>query len=240
MNPIRNALTKVKQRGVHTMKTVFTATKDNAVFCPDCHKEMNKESSFCRYCGAKLRQSEIEAREKQAEEVKVEVFLYDTPRMIPKDILRIGEKIVFEARPHMIYTLLVSWLIGVALIPIGIRVLFALVFAGVLIEIIAFLVLSLSFVNWRYTIYGLTTDRVIRLRGVIGKDIYQNPLGKIQFFRLKPGFFQKKFHCGDIMISAVGTAIVEPVWKNIKRPREVQRTLRTLVQKIRKKNSESA
>lgn len=240
MNPVRNVLTKVKQRGAHTMKIVFAATKDNAVFCPDCHKEMNKESSFCRYCGAKLRQSEIEAREKRAEEVKVEVLFYSTPKMMPKDILRRREKIVFEARPHMIYTLLAPWLIGAALIPIGIRVIFALVFAGVLIEIIALLVLSLSFVNWRYTIYGLTTDRVIRVRGVIGKDIYQNPLGKIQFYRLKPGFFQRKFHCGDIMISAVGTAIVEPVWKNIKRPREVQRTLRTLVQEIRKENSERA
>jgi len=220
------------------MKMVFSVTKDDVVYCPDCRKEMNKESSFCRYCGAKLRQTEIDAREKRAEEVKVDVFLYGAPQMLPYDILRMREKIVLEARPHMIYTLLLPWLIGAALILVGVRVMFSLVFVGVLTEIVAVLLLSLSFLNWRCTIYGLTTDRIIRVRGVIGKHIYENPLGKIQFFRLKPGFFQRRFHCGDIMISVEGTAIVEPVWKNIKRPREVQRTLRTLVREIRKQNFE--
>ena len=160
------------------MKMVFTATKDNAVFCPDCHKEMNKESEFCRHCGAKLRKSEIEAREKQAEEVKAEVLFYDAPKILPGDILRKREKIVFEARQHMIYTLLVPWLIGAALIPTGIRVIFTLVFAGVLIEIIALLVLSLSFVNWRYTMYGLTTDRVIRVRVSLAKISTRIPWAK--------------------------------------------------------------
>lgn len=220
------------------MKMVFSVTEESVVSCPECHRDMNRGSRFCRYCGAKLGQTEIDAREKPAEEVREEVTLYAEPRLIPKEMLRNRERIVFEFRPHVIYTLLTPWLIGLSLVAIGIRVLFVLVFAGILTEIIAVLVLSLSFVNWRYTIYCLTTERVIRLRGVIGKDLYQNPLGKIEFYRLKPGFFQRMFGCGDIMISGTGQAIVELAWKNIKRPLEVHGTLNTLVQEVRRQDFE--
>ena len=75
----------------------------------------------------------------------------------------------------------------------------------------------------------MTISRVIRLRDIIVKDLYENPLDRIQDLRLKMGILQRIFGCGDMMITTAGTAGIEYAWKNIKNPREVQKTLRTLI-----------
>jgi len=144
-------------------------------------------------------------------------------------MLKEGKKIFFEAHPHKVYTLLGSWIFGAILVIVGIAVFSDSIIAGIIIEVIAFLVFFIRYLNWRYTIYGLTTGRVIRLRGVIGKDLYENPLVKIQDLRLKMGVIQRMYGCGDIMITTAGTAGIECVCKNIANPREIQKTLRTLL-----------
>ena len=144
-------------------------------------------------------------------------------------MLKEGEKIVFEVHQHKVYTLLGSWIFGAILILVGIVVLSASILAGIIVEIIAFLVFFIPYLKWRYTIYGLTTGRVIRLKGIIGKDLYENPLEKIQDLRLKIGVLQRMYGCGDIMITTAGTAVIECAWKNIGNPRQAQKTLRTLL-----------
>lgn len=199
------------------------------MYCPNCGKEIEEGSKFCKYCGAKVEEGEIEVKKKETQQARETVPSYDTPKMIPRDMLKEGEKIVFEAHPHKVYTLLGSWIFGAILVLVGVSVFFASVLAGIIVEIIAFLVFFISYLKWRYTIYGLTTGRVIRLRGVIGKDLYENPLERIQDLRLKIGVLQRMFGCGDIMITTAGTAVIECAWKNIENPREAQKTLRTLL-----------
>jgi len=198
-------------------------------YCPNCGKEIEEGSKFCKYCGAKVGEGEIEVKEKEIQQAREAVPSYDAPKMIPQDMLKEGDKIVFEAHPHKVYTLLGSWIFGAILVLVGIDVFSASVLAGIILEIIAFLVFFIPYLIWRYTIYGLTTGRVIRLRGVIGKSLYENPLERIQDLRLKIGVLQRMFGCGDIMITTAGTAGVECAWKNIGNPRETQKTLRTLL-----------
>lgn len=197
--------------------------------CPNCGKEIEEGSKFCKYCGAKVEKGEIEVKEKEVQQARETVPSYDAPRMIPRDMLKEGKKIFFEAHPHKVYTLLGSWIFGAILVLVGIGVFSDSVLAGIIVEIIAFLVFFIPYLKWRYKIYGLTTGRVIRLRGVMGKDFYENPLERIQDLRLKMGVIQRMFGCGDIMITTAGTAGIECVWKNIANPREVQKTLRTLL-----------
>jgi len=199
------------------------------MYCPNCGKEIEEGSKFCKYCGAKIGEGEIRVKEKEIHQAREAVPSYDAHRMIPQDMLKEGEKIVFEAHPHKAYTLLSSWIFGAILVIVGIAVFSDSIIAGIIIEVIAFLVFFIRYLNWRYTIYGLTTGRVIRLRGVIGKDLYENPLVKIQDLRLKMGVIQRMYGCGDIMITTAGTAGIECVCKNIANPREIQKTLRTLL-----------
>ena len=70
---------------------------------------------------------------------------------------------------------------------------------------------------------------MIRLRGIIGKDLYENRLSKTQDLRLKMGVLQRMFHCGDVMLTTAGTGTIECAWKDIERPRERQGILRSLL-----------
>ena len=201
------------------------------MYCPNCGKEIEKGSKFCKYCGAKIGGGEINVKEKEIQQARETVPSYDAPKMIPLDMLKEGEKIVFEAHPHKVYTLLGSWIFGVILVIVGVAVLSDSVLAGIIIEIIAFLVFFIPYLKWRCTIYGLTTGRVIRLRGIIGKNFYESPLERIQDFRLNMCVLQRMFGCGDVMITTAGTAVIECVWRDIRNPREAQKTLRTLLGK---------
>ena len=199
------------------------------MYCPNCGKEIEERTKFCKYCGTKVGEGEIEVKEKEIQQARETVPSYDAPKMIPRDMLKEGEKIVFEAHPHKVYTLLKSWIFGAILVLVGIPLFSASILAGIIVEIIAFFVFFIPYLKWRYTIYGLTTARVIRLRGVIGKDLYENPLERIQDLRLRMGVLQRMFGCGDIMITTAGTAGIECTWKNIGNPREAQKTLRALL-----------
>ncbi len=156
------------------------------------------------------------------------IFTYDVPKMIPQYMLREGEKIVFEKHPHKLYTLLGPWIVGITNILLGI-IFYASFLVTLILIMIGFLAILVPYLKWRYTIYALTTDRVMRLSGIIGKDFYENSLERIQDIRMKMSIMQRIFGCGDIMVTTAGTAGVECIWKNIPNPQEVLRTLRILL-----------
>lgn len=207
------------------------------MYCPNCGREIEKGSKFCKFCGAKTEEGEIGAKEKQAQQVRQTLPSYDIPRMIPRDMLKEGESIVFETHPHKVFTLLGPCILGFILV-LGAAAFFyistvevtppTLILAFVILLLGIYLPLS-SYLQWRYTIYALTTSRVIKLSGVITKDLYENSLDRIQDLRVTIGLWQRIFGCGDIMITTAGTAAIECVWENIKNPREIQSTLRALL-----------
>jgi len=197
--------------------------------CPNCRKEIEERSKFCRYCGANVEESQIEARQKRVQEVKDIVSCYDTPKIMPKDVLEEGEMIAFETRPQKVCHLLGWWILGIIFFLSGVGAFFASYIAGVIILIIAFLMLGIPYLRWWFTVYCLTTGRVMKLKGIVSKEVYENRLEKVQDLRLKVGIIQRMFDCGDIFITTAGTAGVECAWHNIPNARQAQKILRALL-----------
>lgn len=204
------------------------------MYCSNCGKEIEEGSKFCKYCGLKVEESEIETRQKRAQEEKKAVSHYDTPKIIPRDRFKEGEMIVFETRPHKVHYLLVWWIVGITFFIIGLWVLsFASVIGGtisviggIILLIIALLFLGISYLSWKFTFYCLTAERVIKLKGILNKDFYENRLEKVQDLRLKEGVIQRMFGCGDILITTAGMAEIECVWQDIPNAREIHSILR--------------
>ena len=196
------------------------------MYCPNCGKQIEEGSKFCRYCGLSVGKSEIETRQKRVQEEKKVVSHYDIPKIIPRDRLKEGEMIVFETRPHKVHYLLALWIVGITFFIIGLGVLFASVIGGIILLIIALLFLGMSYLSWEFTFYCLTTERVIKLTGILNKNFYENRLEKVQDLRLKEGIIQRMFGCGDILITTAGMAGVECVWRSTPNARETHSILR--------------
>ncbi|MBA7670562.1 hypothetical protein ES703_78708 [subsurface metagenome] len=204
------------------------------MYCSNCGKEIEEGSKFCKYCGLKVEESEIETRQKRAQEEKKAVSYYDTPKIIPRDRFKEGEMIVFETRPHKVCYLLPWWIVGITFFIIGLWVLLSAsviggtisVIGGIILLIIALLFLGISYLSWKFTFYCLTAERVIKLKGILNKDFYENRLEKVQDLRLKEGVIQRMFGCGDILITTAGMAGVECVWGSTPNVREIHSILR--------------
>ena len=149
-----------------------------------------------------------------------------------------GEQLLFEVNPHMVYTLLMSWIFAALYAMAGmVGAYFVFEYAdarlaaitGACVEIIALLVFLVPYMRWKHTIYALSTGRAVRVTGVIRKDAYECPLARIQDLRLRIGILQRLFRCGDIMVTTAGTGSTECVWVNISRPWETQKTLRSVL-----------
>ena len=201
------------------------------MYCSNCGKEIEEGRKFCRYCGAIVEKSETEVRQKRGKEGKEIVSCYDTPKIISKDLLEEGEMIAFETRPHKVHYILAWWIVAITFFIAGLGVLFASVIGGVILLVIAILFLGISYLSWQATLYCLTTERVIKLRGILNKDFYENRLEKVQDLRLKQGLIQRMFDCGDILITTAGTAGVECKWQSIPNVREAYRILRAILER---------
>ena len=77
--------------------------------------------------------------------------------------------------------------------------------------------------------YALTTNRIVVLKGIFSKELYENRLDKVQDIRMKISLRQRIYNCGDIFVSTAGTSGVECIWENIPDPRKKQKLLRTLM-----------
>ncbi len=216
------------------------------MYCSKCGKEIPEEDKFCKYCGTKIVGKDVEAEEKETRQVRETIPSYDTPKMIPRDMLNKGDKIVFETHPDKKYLFSNRWVaafvfatIGMGIIYITIKLnVFPVAFIGIPMVIYAWRVVVFPAQKWRNTIYGLTTNRVITLKGGADKNLREIPLGKIQDIGLRISSRQRGFGCGDIIITTAGTAGVECVWENISNPQGVMRILRVLLEAAKKEGEQ--
>jgi len=206
------------------------------MYCPNCGKQVDNESKFCRYCGTKVYKSDICVSDKEIPHVSLP--LYDIPKLITEDMFKLkeGEKMVFETKPLIKCSLLYPAIFGIIIALMGAPFLYFPFLAemGIYIELIAFLIIFIPYLIYKNMIYGLTTHRIIKITGIIGKDMYECSLNRVQDLRFRINPLQKIFSCGDILISTAGTAGIECIWRNVKNPQEVQRILRSLLDAIRK------
>ncbi len=199
------------------------------MYCTKCGKEVEYSSQFCKYCGASTEEKTVERLREHEVVYTEDLSSYDMPIMIPLDMMEKYEKIIFETNPSKWAVLTIYIISAFAFLIIGLALLSDVTWAGTLFLVIGPALVLIGYLKWRSTIYGLTTNRTIVLKGIFGKDLYENRLDKIQDIRMKMSFRQRMYNYGDIFITTAGTAGVECIWKGIPNPRQKQKLLRTLL-----------
>jgi len=201
------------------------------MYCSKCGKEIEESSQYCKYCGTRVEGDTLESAHERLKKSSEDVSTYEMPKMIPLDMLEKYERIVVETHPSKMGAFF-NYIAGALLfLAVGFIVLIVFnweVFGAILI-IVGLIIALIGYLKWRYTIYGLTTNRTIVLKGVFGKSLYENRLDKIQDIRMEISLLQRMFNYGNISITTAGTSGIECIWKDIPDPRKKQMLLRTLV-----------
>jgi uncharacterized membrane protein YdbT with pleckstrin-like domain len=147
----------------------------------------------------------------------------------PRDLLADHETLVFEKRPHWValvpaalwtIALLVALLVGNVLLDAVFdtvpKAIFGLIIAGLWV----FLAL-VPFMRWRFTLFVLTTDRLITRSGVIAKNSKEIPLERINDVTFTQSIIERVLGAGDLLLDSsgdLGPARITAVQK----PEEVQ------------------
>jgi len=205
------------------------------MYCSECGKVIDETGKFCKYCGTRL-ERDAEAGPPMREPMspppqREDVPTYRVPRMLAPDMLGKNERMVFETHPSIMGSFLNHIATAVVLIVLGFFLLVRFdwsIFAAIPI-FVALIVFLVGYLKWRSVTYVLTTHRILILKGVLDKELYENRLSKVQDIRLKMTLRQRMYNCGDIFLTTAGTSAVECLWQNIPDPRRKEALLRKLV-----------
>ena len=145
----------------------------------------------------------------------------------PRKLLADHESIVFDLKPHWIalapsalWTVLIvvaaffasGWLEDVAWIVW-------------LVALVAFLILAVGpFLQWMFTNFVLTTDRLITRSGVIAKRSKEIPLERINDVAFTQGIIERMLGAGDLLIESAGERGQNRI-SNVRNPEQVQLTI---------------
>ena len=201
------------------------------MYCSKCGKEIDDSGQYCKYCGTRIEEDVPESTHARLQEDREDVPTYEMPRMIRPDMMEKYEKIVFESHPSKMGTFFNHMATAVLFLAGGFILLIRLdwpIPAAVVIGI-GFIVALVGHLKWRSVVYVLTTNRILVLRGIFAKEVYENRLSKIQDIRMKISVRQRLYSCGDIYLTTAGTSGVECLWQDIPDPRKKEALLRKLV-----------
>ena len=201
------------------------------MYCSKCGKDIDESGQYCKYCGTRIEGDVPESTHARLKEDREDVPTYEMPKMIPLDMMEKHERVVYETHPSKMGTFFNHIATAVLFLAGGLIVLIVprwpifgaiLIIAGLIIALIGYL-------KWRSVVYALTTSRILVLRGILSKDLFENRLSKVQDIRMKISLRQRVYNCGDIFLTTAGTSGVECVWRDIPDPRKRQALLRTLL-----------
>lgn len=148
----------------------------------------------------------------------------------PKELLADHEKVVFELRPH--WLALVGpffWsVVSLLVLFLSSRVLSerswedtgnVVIALGVLL---GWLVLAVGpFLQWLFTLFVLTSDRLITRSGVIAKNSKEIPLERINDVAFSQNIFERIVGAGDLLIESAGESGQSRI-RNVRDPEQVQ------------------
>lgn len=150
----------------------------------------------------------------------------------PRNLLADHEKIVFELRPHWVALLpSVVWtvVIGVAMF-LGYRAADAIVdgdpstaksvIGG--LATLAWLALAvLPFLRWYFTLFVLTSDRLITRSGIFAKHSREIPLERINDVTFNQSVIERVLGAGDLLVESAGERGQTRI-ENVRKPEQVQ------------------
>jgi uncharacterized membrane protein YdbT with pleckstrin-like domain len=144
----------------------------------------------------------------------------------PKELLADHERLVLETRPHWIALLIP------ALATLGAVVAMILVPWDGTVELVAksivfaawILLAVIPFFQWRYTLFVLTSDRLITRRGVIAKTSKEIPLERINDVAFSQSIIERVLGAGDLLIESAGERGQERI-TNVRHPEQLQLTI---------------
>lgn len=90
-----------------------------------------------------------------------------------------------------------------------------------------------QFLEWLGRLYVLTDRRVIRIRGVIGVQVFEAPLKHIQHTTLLFSLRERLFGLGTLGFATSGTGLIEAHWTMVARPMEVHQTVVQALERYR-------
>jgi len=151
----------------------------------------------------------------------------------PKSLLADHEELILDLRLHWV-ALVVPGLIGVAcVVGIGLSVVWtdpngielALRWIGVTVGLVILLLFCVrQVVNWLTDNFVVTTDRVVRRRGLIAKNSMEIPLEAITDVRFQQGIVGRIIGAGSLIISSASERGREE-FADIRHPERVQKTI---------------
>ena len=147
----------------------------------------------------------------------------------PRELLAENERLVFDLRPHWLALIRPAFWTLVALVaivwadnvipdswePNGAIVLKVLIFVA------WFIFAVIPFLQWRFTMFVLTSDRLITRHGIIAKHSKEIPLERINDVAFNQGVLERIFGAGDLMIESAGETGQTRI-TNVRKPEQVQ------------------
>ncbi|MGI8940822.1 MAG: PH domain-containing protein [Actinomycetota bacterium] len=150
----------------------------------------------------------------------------------PKDLLAEHEKLVFELRPHWValipaalwtFGLLVALLLGyraIGAIVDGNETLPKAIFGALMTGL--WLVLAVArYLKWRFTLFVLTSDRIITRSGIIAKHSKEISLERISDVTFTQSVIERLIGAGDLLLDSSGDLGPARITA-VRKPEEVQ------------------
>lgn len=148
----------------------------------------------------------------------------------PKQLLAEHEKVVFDLRPHWIavvpsalwtVALALAWIAGYRLARDRSFESFAQNALALVVLAAWFLLAVVPFLRWRFTMFVLTSDRLITRTGVIAKHSKEIPLERINDVSFSQSALERLLGAGDLMIESAGERGQTRI-TNVRKPEQVQ------------------
>ena len=148
----------------------------------------------------------------------------------PRRLLSDDESIVTEFRPHWrLLFIPVAWLLAGIVAIVSMYALFDLsgTVASIVVAVITVAMVWLvvtPFVKWWFTVYVLTSERLITRSGVIARSGIEIPLENINNVLFHQNVLERILKAGDLLIESAGES-GQSRFENIPRPDEFQSVL---------------